>query len=84
MPYTVGFSQDEITLLGSGSGELARRAESAWGCTRPSVNELNKERHRSPTAAGTAISGAAEGVAGDFLRGLRELRACVDLLLQNL
>lgn len=54
MPYDVGFSQDEITLLGSGSGELARRAESASGCTRPSVNELNKERHWSPTDAGTA------------------------------
>lgn len=54
MPYGVGFSQDEITLLGSGSGELARRAELAWGCTRPSVRELSKERHLSLMAAGTA------------------------------
>lgn len=85
MPYDVGFSQDEITLLGSGSGELARRAESASGCTRPSENELNKEPHRLRGCRDAAISGAAEGTAGrDFLPGLRELRGHVDFLLQKL
>lgn len=84
MPYDVGFSQDEITLLGSGSGELARRAESASGCTRPSENELNKEPHRRRGCRDAAISGAAEGTARDFLPRLRELRVHVDFLLQKL
>lgn len=84
MPYAVGFSQDEITLLGSGPGELARRAELAWGCTRPSVSELSKERHWSLTAAGVQSSlGLQKEQLKDSPLGLRELRVHLDFLLQG-